>query len=106
MADETLRLNLDRAFDPGPDFPHPLLLSRTMAILDAEANGIGRGQERRTRPRFSATLPPRSQQLVAAVLVVVLAVAAVAGFFAIKQYSPRPGPVQNRPVGALGAWFL
>ena len=36
MAEETLRRNLDSAFDPGPDFPHPLLLSRTIAILDAE----------------------------------------------------------------------
>ncbi len=33
MADETLRRNLDRAFDPGPDFPQRLLLSRTMAAL-------------------------------------------------------------------------
>jgi photosystem II stability/assembly factor-like uncharacterized protein len=36
MADEILRRNLDRAFDPGPDFPHAMLLSRTIAMLVAD----------------------------------------------------------------------
>jgi photosystem II stability/assembly factor-like uncharacterized protein len=106
MAEETLRRNLDSAFDPGPDFPHPLLLSRTMAILDAEAKTAGRGQERlMSHPRLSAALPRRNLQLVAAALVVVLAVAAVAAFLAINQYSHRSVPVRTRPVAASGTCF-
>ena len=35
MAEETLRRNLDGAFDPGPDFPDPRLLSRAMAAVDS-----------------------------------------------------------------------
>src|ERR1700693_1924038 len=106
MAEETLRRNLDSAFDPGPDFPHPLLLSRTMAILDAKAKTAGRGRERlMSHPRFSAALPRRNLQLVAAALVVVLAVAAVAAFLAINQYSHRSVPVRTRPVAASGTCF-
>jgi photosystem II stability/assembly factor-like uncharacterized protein len=106
MAEETLRRNLDSAFDPGPDFPHPLLLSRTMAILDAEAKTSGRGQERlMSHPRFSAALPRRNLQLMAAALVVVLAVAAVAAFLAINQYSHRSVPVRTPPVAASGTCF-
>jgi len=42
MADETLRSNLDRAFDSGPGYPDPLLLSRTMAMLEAHPATAGR----------------------------------------------------------------
>src|SRR4029077_14083406 len=45
MANEGLRRNLERAFDGGPDFPHRTLLSRSMAMLDAEPR-VRRG----TRP--------------------------------------------------------
>ena len=44
MAEEMLRRNLDRAFDPGPDFPNRLLLSRTMAMLDADVVSAGRSK--------------------------------------------------------------
>jgi photosystem II stability/assembly factor-like uncharacterized protein len=37
MAEERLKRNLDDAFDPGPDFPSHLWLSRTMALLEKEA---------------------------------------------------------------------
>jgi len=47
MAEETLRRNLDTAFDPGPDFPNPLLLSRTIAMLDADADADAAGRDGR-----------------------------------------------------------
>jgi photosystem II stability/assembly factor-like uncharacterized protein len=106
MADETLRRNLNSAFDPGPDFPHPMLLSRIMAILDAEAKTAGGRQERRMRgPRFRATLPPRTLQLLAAALVLAVAVVAIAAFLAINQYSHRSVPVRTHPVAASGTCF-
>ena len=49
MADETLRHSLARAFDPGPDYPHPMLLSRTMAMLDASATPAARASAGKNR---------------------------------------------------------
>jgi photosystem II stability/assembly factor-like uncharacterized protein len=106
MADEILRRNLDRVFDPGPDFPNPLLLSRTMAYLDAEAKTGGRRQERRSRGRsFGTTLSPRATQLVAAALVLVVAAAGIAAFLAIYQYAHRSIPIRTHRVAASGTCY-
>lgn len=82
MADDTLKRNLDRAFDPGPDFPHPLLMSRTMAMLDAEAKTAGRGQERRMRDRRQ----PWAMTLVAALLALAIVAALL---FTARSLHPR-----------------
>ena len=99
MAEEILRLNLDRAFDPGPYFPHPSLLSRTMAMLDVEVNRPHR------RPSYALpTLPRAAMQLVAAVMIVVLAVAAVAVFLAIHHpFGPTPVHAPPFRITAPGA---
>jgi photosystem II stability/assembly factor-like uncharacterized protein len=101
MAEETLRRNLDRAFDPGSDFPHPLLLSRAMALLAAEAQAGRRGQERRL-PAFMTAFSPRAMQLVAAFLMVALAVAAAAAFVAINHYIQSH---RNAASGTCGQGF-
>jgi Tol biopolymer transport system component len=85
MADETLRNNLDRAFDPGPGFPDRLLLSRTMAALRADFPSRRVARNR----RFAFLLRPRVLALVA----VVVAVAIVAASFAFglrARLSPPP----------------
>jgi sugar lactone lactonase YvrE len=82
MAEERLRRNLDRAFDPGPDFPNRLLLSRTMAMLASVR------PEWRRPIRFPA-LPRTAGQLVAAALVLLLVVAAFDVFQALREYSRR-----------------
>ena len=102
MADEMLRRNLDRTFDPGPDFPHHLLLSRTMAMLDAEAPAGGRDQGRgRNGSWFSATFPTTGLRLIASALAVMLAVAAIAVFFATR-YPLSPTPVPASPPSTRG----
>jgi hypothetical protein len=93
MADDTLKRNLDRAFDPGPDFPHPLLISRTMAMLDAEAKTAGRGQERRMRDRRQ----PWAMTLVAALLA--LAVVAALLFTARSLHPKQVTPANPVPHG-------
>jgi photosystem II stability/assembly factor-like uncharacterized protein len=82
MADDRLKRNLDRAFDPGPDFPHSLLMSRTMAMLDAEAKTAGRGQERRIRDRRQ----PWAMTLVAALLALAIVAALL---FTARSLHPR-----------------
>jgi photosystem II stability/assembly factor-like uncharacterized protein len=82
MAEDTLKRNLDRAFDPGPDFPHPLLMSRTMAMLDAEAKTAGRGQERRMRGRRQTW----AMTLVAALLAIAIVATLV---FTARSLHPR-----------------
>ena len=91
MADDTLKRNLDRAFDPGPDFPHPLLMSRTMANLDAEAKTAGRGQERRMRDRRQ----PWAITLVAALLA--LAIVAALLFTARSLHPKQVTPANPIP---------
>ena len=83
MAEHALRGNLDRAFDPGPDFPDRLLVSRTMAAIDGDATAY-RGVVRRRPPRV---LTGPSLRLVAALLLLVLAVAAFGIFLAVHQYA-------------------
>ena len=91
MAEETLRSNLDRAFDPGPDFPHPSLLSRTMAMLDAEA-----APPHLTRSATRRVFPRSVMRLVAGALMIVLALAAVAVFLA-THHPIGPVPVHTPP---------
>jgi hypothetical protein len=99
MADETLRRNLATAFDPGPDFPNRLLLSRTMAILDAE---FDRSERKRAQIRIG--LARVAIQLVAGVVAVVLAVVAVAAFFATHHLlSPTPARTPHFQIKAPGA---
>jgi photosystem II stability/assembly factor-like uncharacterized protein len=93
MAEELLRRNLDRAFDPGADFPNRLLLSRTVAMLDADAATAGRGK-RRERSRLGWPLPP--MRLVAIVMALVVAVAATAAFLALHRFF-APVPVHTPP---------
>jgi photosystem II stability/assembly factor-like uncharacterized protein len=84
MAEETLRRSLDRAFDPGPDFPDRLLLSRTMAALETTATHL----PRREQFRWS----PRAMTLVATALVAVLLLAAGGAFLAINDFTDHPAP--------------
>src|ERR1700687_3784115 len=93
MAEEMLRRNLDRAFDPGADFPNRLLLSRTMAMLNADATTAGR-LKRRERSRLGWPLPP--MRLVAIVMALVVAVAATAAFLALHRFF-APVPVHTPP---------
>jgi hypothetical protein len=99
MAEETLRRSLDRAFDPGPDFPDRLLLSRTMAMLDKEIGATGRGtrwkSQRRTPPSW--LLPRAVLQLAAGALIVVLVAAAVAAFLEFRYRGPESTPAGLSP---------
>jgi len=102
MANETLRRNLDRAFDPGPDFPDRLLVSRTMATLDAEAKIGGRGRERRG---IALLWPQTGRRLAAALLIVVLATAAVGVYLVAHRAISEPvpaGPPAPRVTIAFG----
>jgi hypothetical protein len=73
MAEETLRRNLDEVFDPGPGFPDPLLLSRTIAALEsAEPTADRRPSRSRAaggsvRARYWS-LSPTTSRLVAGAL--------------------------------------
>ena len=91
MAEETLKLNLDRAFDPGPDFPNRLLLSRTITMLGAEAD-----QPRGTRPLTRRAFPRAAMHVVAATVIVAVAVAAIAAFLA-THHPVGPVPVHAPP---------
>ncbi|HKW72888.1 MAG TPA: hypothetical protein VJQ08_08685 [Candidatus Dormibacteraeota bacterium] len=93
MAEEILRRNLGRAFDPGPDFPSRLLLSRTMAILDKEyAGGARTIGQRAGQGRFQNWARPR-MRLVAVLLTVLIAVAATAVFITSRErVAPAPIP--------------
>lgn len=103
MAEETLRRNLDRAFDPGPDFPHRLLLSRTMAIVATEAKAAGRTQGRsKSKSWFSLALPQTSARPIAALLIVLLLIAAAGALLALSQYRHQPIPVHTHPVSVTG----
>lgn len=103
MADEVLRRNLDRAFDPGPDFPHRLLVSRAMAVLATEAKIAGRTQDRfRRKTWFRVALPQTGTRLMAALLILLLVVAAAGALLAVNQYIHRSVPVRTHPVSATG----
>lgn len=112
MADETLRRNLDRAFDPGPDFPHPLLLSRTMAMLHEDAAATGRDGRRRSRERPWPSWPRPVMRLAAIVLAVIVVVAATAAFLAVHRLfapvpaRPLPFKVGNSFLPVGNSWFF
>lgn len=72
MAEEKLRRNLDEVFDPGPDFPHPLWLSQTIAALGSEAHAADRRPMRR-RPEWF--MPAVAFLLAVAVVVALIATA-------------------------------
>jgi hypothetical protein len=101
MAEERLRRNLDLAFDPGPNFPSRLWLSRTIAALDEEATPRS---GRLGRLPTSRNLLWRGGRLAAVPLLVAVTVAATAAFFALhRSFGPSPAhfpPFQVRGIGA------
>src|SRR5881397_99168 len=98
MAEESLRRSLDAAFDPGPDFPDPRLLSRTMATLaEVESAPTKRAPARRTPIVLEPTT--RGGRLVAAALIVLLLLAAAAAFVAVQHYFVSPIPAGWRACG-------
>ena len=121
MADETLRRNLDSAFDRGPDYPDPLLLSRTMAMLQAHDATAHRDGRWKGRQRSRLGWPRIGLRLAAALLMVVLVIAAVgvflvahraltqtvpAGLAPPTHASPSWPPAGPVPAQLLGDWFL
>src|SRR5438105_10804746 len=98
MSEETLRSNLSDAFDPGSGFPDPLLLSRTLAALEAAEPATRRGTVRGTsRGRSLAGLflvnpSGPTARVVAAGLIVVLLLAAVGAFVFLQRYFLSPTP--------------
>ena len=96
MADETLRRNLDSAYDPGPGFPDGLLLSRTMAMLGVES------PTRTARPRAlrmprSSLSRPWALAMVAALLLIAIVASLVFGLRAFHPPAPVPGGVTTSP---------
>lgn len=99
MADETLRRNLDTAFDPGSDFPDALLLSRTMAVLNADAGIATRGANRKSRGQYSPVWLRPGMRLTAVFMAVIVAVAATAAFLALHGFfAPAPAMRFTNPV--------
>jgi photosystem II stability/assembly factor-like uncharacterized protein len=93
MAEETLRRNLQWAFDPGPNFPNPLLLSRTMAMLDERIDADKRDQRSRTREAahlMTYAGPPRWLALAAALIAAIVIVTLLYGAQALRQYRNQP----------------
>jgi len=90
MAEETLRRNLMRAFDAGPEFPHPLLLSRTMAAVQAADVPV------RPRRQIRYQLRRRTLRLVAVVVVIAVAAVSTGLFVAINRYAHRAVPVHQQ----------
>jgi photosystem II stability/assembly factor-like uncharacterized protein len=93
MAEEMLRRNLENAFDPGPDFPDRLLLSRTMAMLEKE---IATGHRAIAAP---SGLRP-GLRLVAAAMVLLVALAAAGAILAAHDFR-RPAPAHFPPYRIL-----
>jgi photosystem II stability/assembly factor-like uncharacterized protein len=96
MAEERLRRNLDAVFDPGPDFPSQVWLSRTMAAVHEERIALQRRGSRGVG-RMRGLLWP-GQRLFAIVTLVVLAVVATIAFLAIhRSVLPVPVPAHFPP---------
>jgi photosystem II stability/assembly factor-like uncharacterized protein len=89
MAEETLGRVLDRAFDPGPDFPNRLLLSRTMAALEAANLRPSR------RPWFGFEFPRPARPIVASVVIIAVALAATGAFVAVNQHVHPAAPARH-----------
>src|SRR5207247_8372537 len=92
------RRNLDDAFDPGPDFPDPRLLSRAMAAVDSADRAHPRQPSRgRRQPRSLSELiflnpSGPSGRPFAAVLIVLVLLAAVGTFVFIQHFVLSPTP--------------
>jgi hypothetical protein len=94
MADELLKHNLDRLFDPGPDFPPRHLLPQTIARIRGEAGTVRPPKRFFVPPRF----PDAVIKAVAVVLTICVVVVAAAAFLVIHDLNaPAPG---NQPRGA------
>src|ERR1700674_5051 len=111
MADEMLRLNLNRAFDPGPGFPNPLLLSRTMAMLKAQAPAAGQDaaaagdaatvrQTGHTKLHNRGGVAPQRLHWASTLMAVLLVLAIAATVFAARALRSHTGPVQTPPHGS------
>lgn len=94
MAEDRLRRNLDEAFGPGPDFPDGLLLSRTMAALEAEEGPSVPRRRRRGAVRGAGfvQVSPRMSRWLAGALIALLLVAAVGALLAIQHFFNSPSP--------------
>ncbi len=86
MAEEILRRRLADAFDPGPGFPDARLLGRTMAAL-------GSAEVKRPVGRRLAIPTGPGRQLLAAVLIVLLLIAATGAFLAVQHFFGAPSTV-------------
>ena len=101
MAEEILRRNLDEALDPGPGFPDPLLLSRTMAALEsADKRPTSTRSADSLPPRF-ASLNPMTNRLVAGALIVLILLAAFGAFVAFQRLFPSPIPTRWSGCGGV-----
>ena len=87
---ERLKRNLASAFDPGPDFPHRLWLSRTMAALDLE--------DRASRGRSGGVRPAWLTPAVAALLAVAIVATLVLVGRGLRSEQTTPGKVGPRSV--------
>jgi photosystem II stability/assembly factor-like uncharacterized protein len=96
MAEERLKRNLDVTFDPGPDFPGDLWLSRTIGLLEREMAGPRR---RGQLHQLQWLLP-----LVAAILAVAVVVALV--FAAQLQRARSVVPANTTPRAVAGTLVL
>lgn len=95
MADDVLRRNLQLALDPGPVFPDPSLLARTMAAVAAEAAGVaGR------RPEWRGIEWTRNRglnRLIAVAAMLVLLLGAFGAFVAVSRYASQLIPAHLHP---------
>ena len=89
MADETLRRNLDSAYDPGPGFPDGFLLLRTMAKLEAES-ATRTARTRALRAPWSSLGRPWALAMVAALLLIAIVAALVFGARVPHPTTPTP----------------
>jgi photosystem II stability/assembly factor-like uncharacterized protein len=101
MAEERLRRNLDTALEPGPDFPSPLWLSRTMAGLAVEAPARTHRPGRLRQPKWLVTVV--AVCLVLAILVTLVASRVLLSRQTIPSNEPQLGTVQL-PIGR--EWIL
>jgi pimeloyl-ACP methyl ester carboxylesterase len=102
MAEQLLRRNLDDAFDPGPGFPDPLLLSRTMAALEPLERVPVRGQIRGSVRRRFSSLSPAASRMVAAALVVLVLITVFGALVVVGRLLVSPTPARW---GACGGVF-
>jgi pimeloyl-ACP methyl ester carboxylesterase len=98
MSEETLRRNLDEAFDPGPGFPDPLLLSRTLAALEAAERRPSRTAL--VRPGLFG-LSPMATRVVAAALIVLILLAAFGALLAVQRLFLPPTPAKWSGCGGV-----